>query len=185
MKSQLLIILVLFLTISCQNSQAIFQENGDDWITEGNAYWNFSKDELTGKVNDEVGFVMTKNTYKDFVLELEFEPDSTINSGIFIRCKNYELSAEDCYEVNIWDLHPNQGFRTGSIVTKQEPLAQVETIGKWNTYKIKNVKDHLEVWINGVLITNLKDDSLVEGYIGLQASGTGEISFRNVKIMPL
>jgi hypothetical protein len=90
-KYEITIILVLFLTISCQNSQAIFQENGDDWITEGNAYWNFSKDELTGKVNDEVGFVMTKNTYKDFVLELEFEPDSSINSGIFIRCKKHVL----------------------------------------------------------------------------------------------
>ena len=185
MRPQLLIILVLFLTISCQNSQTLFQENGDDWIAEGDAHWSFSYNELTGNVNDEVGFVMTKNTYKDFVLELEFKPDSTINSGIFIRCKNYELSAEDCHEVNIWDLHPNQDFRTGAIVTKFKPLAIVETIGKWNTYKIKNEKDHLEVWINGVLTADLKDDSLVEGYIGLQASGTGEISFRNVKVSPL
>ena len=144
MKVQLLIVLTLILAVSCQNSQTLFQENEKDWITEGTAHWNFSNNELTGKVNKEAGFVMTKNTYKDFVLELEFKPDSTINSGIFIRCKNYAINVQECYEVNIWDLHPNQEFRTGAIVTKSKPLAQVETIGSWNTYKIKIEQDHLE-----------------------------------------
>ena len=185
MKPQLLIILVLLLTISCQNSETLFQENGADWITEGDAHWDFANNVLTGKVNDEVGFVMTKQSYKDFVLELEFKPDSIINSGVFIRCKNYELSSEDCFEVNIWDLHPNQDFRTGAIVSKGKPLSYVETIGKWNSYKIKMQNDHLKVWINGVLTSDLKDESLLEGYIGLQASGSGEIGFRNVKITSL
>jgi hypothetical protein len=137
MNPQLLIFIAFFTAISCQNSEILFEENGTDWIEEGDANWNFSNNELIGEVSDEVGFIMTQNTYKDFVLELEFKPDSTINSGIFIRCKNFEISAEDCYEVNIWDLHPNQDFRTGAIVAKFKPLAIVETIDKWNTYKIK------------------------------------------------
>lgn len=185
MRPQILIILVLFLTISCQNSDSLFQENQENWFEEGNAHWNFSNKVLIGKVNDEVGFVMTKQTYKDFVLEMEFKPDSTINSGIFIRCKNFEINAEDCYEVNIWDLHPNQDFRTGAIVLKFKPLAIVETIGQWNTYKIKNEKDHLEVWINGVLTADMRDNTLTKGHIGLQASGVGKIKFRNVKISSL
>lgn len=185
MKFKIIIILVLFLTISCQNSEPLFQEDQKDWIEEGDAHWNFTNNELIGKVNDEVGFVMTKQTYKDFVLEMEFKPDSTINSGIFIRCKNFEINAEDCYEVNIWDLHLNQDFRTGAIVTKFKPLAIVETIGQWNTYKIKNEKDHLEVWINGVLTADMRDNTLTKGHIGLQASGVGKIKFRNVKISPL
>ncbi len=185
MRPQTLIILVLLLTISCQNSDSLFQENQKDWIEEGNAHWNFSNKELIGKVNDEVGFVMTKQTYKDFVLEMEFKPDSTINSGIYIRCKNFEINAEDCYEVNLWDLHPNQDFRTGAIVLKFKPIAIVETINKWNTYKIKIEKDHLEVWINGIITSDLRDSTRSEGHIGLQASGVGKIKFRNIKISAL
>jgi len=185
MKIKAIIILALILNISCQKSETLFQENGDNWIEQGDAHWGFSNGELIGKVNDEVGFVVTKQTYKNFQLEMEFKPDDAINSGIYIRCKNYELTAVNCYEANIWDLHPNQDFRTGAIVEKAKPLEIVDTNNKWNTYKIINKGDHLEVWINGILTADLKDTSLDEGYIGLQASGTGEISFRNVRISNL
>ncbi len=185
MKFQLYIILVLFLTIGCQNSQSLFQENNEDWIIEGDAQWSFSNSELIGTVKDEVGFVITKQTYKDFVLELEFKPDSTINSGVFIRCINNEPSADNCYEINIWDLHANQDFRTGAVVTKAKPIAIVETIDQWNTYKIKMENDHIKAWVNGVLTADIKDSDHSEGYIGLQASGVGKINFRNVKISSL
>ena len=185
MKVQLFIILVLFLTIGCQNSQSLFQENNEDWIEEGDAHWSFSNSELNGTVFDGAGYVITKQTYKDFVLELEFKPDSTINSGVFIRCINNDLSADNCYEINIWDLHANQDFRTGAVVTKSKPLAIVETIDKWNTYKIKMENDHIMAWVNGILTADMQDSDHLEGYLGLQASGVGEIKFRNVKISSL
>ena len=73
MRPQLLNILVLFLTISCQNSETLFQENGTDWIEQGDAHWDFSNGELIGKVNDEVGFIVTKQTYKNFQLEMDWQ----------------------------------------------------------------------------------------------------------------
>src|SRR5210317_1037137 len=85
------VILVLFLNISCLNSKALFQENIKDWFIEGNANWNFSNNELIGKIKNGAGFIMSQQKYKDFILELEFKPDSTINSGIFIRCKNNDI----------------------------------------------------------------------------------------------
>jgi hypothetical protein len=179
------VILVLFLNISCLNSTALFQENIKDWFIKGDANWNFSNNELIGKIKNGAGFIMSQQKYKDFILELEFKPDSTINSGIFIRCKNNDINPTDCYEVNIWDLHPNQDYRTGAIVMKSIPLTMVQTIDKWNTYKIKNEKDHILVWVNGILTADIRDKVLTEGYIGLQASGTGEIRFRNVKIKTL
>lgn len=181
----LVAILVLILNISCLNSKVLFQENSKDWFIKGDANWNFSNNELIGKIKNGAGFIMTQQTYKDFILELEFKPDSTINSGIFIRCKNNNINPTDCYEVNIWDLHPNQEYRTGAIVMKSIPLAMVQTIDKWNTYKIKNETDHIQVWVNGILTANIRDTVLTEGYIGLQATGTGEIRFRNVKIKTL
>lgn len=181
----LVAILVLVSNISCLNSKVLFQENSKDWFIKGDANWNFSNNELIGKIKNGAGFIMTQQTYKDFILELEFKPDSTINSGIFIRCKNNNINPTDCYEVNIWDLHPNQDYRTGAIVMKSIPLAMVQTIDKWNTYKIKNETDHIQVWVNGILTADIRDTVLTEGYIGLQATGTGEIRFRNVKIKTL
>ncbi len=177
--------LVLSLTISCNNSQNLFQESSMDWSIVGEADWSFSNNELIGKVDEGSGFVLTKQTYKDFLLEIEFKPDSTINSGVFIRCKDYEINPNNCYEANIWDLHPNQDYRTGTIVLKSKPIAMVKTIDKWNTYRIKSEKDHILVWINGILTADIKDKAHPKGHIALQATGTGEIRFRNVRLQPI
>lgn len=178
----IIVFLIALLHVSCDNSKILFQENTTDWFEKGDASWSFSNDELIGKIKDGAGYLITKESYKNFTLELEFNPDSTINSGVFLRCRNNDISPINCYEVNIWDLHPNQDYRTGAIVLKSNPLAIVETIDKWNTYKIKIEKDHIKVWINGILTTDIKDKTFPEGYVGLQAKGTGEVKFRNIKI---
>ncbi len=170
---------------SCDQKEEMLKGNFGSWQILGGAEWRFDQNELIGTVKDSVGFVMTEDRYSDFILELEFKPDSSINSGIFIRCQNKEISFTDCYEINIWDLHTNQDFRTGAIVNRAIPLNYVETIGEWNTYKIQVQGDHLQAWINDVLTADLKDSSLAEGYIALQAMGTGEVRFRNVKIKEL
>lgn len=182
----LLVITTLFLTTSCTNNQTLFAENGDDWGAYGDAKWEYANGELVGTVNEGEGFVMTQQKYSDFVLELEFKPDDTVNSGVFLRCTDSDdISEVDCHEINISDLHANQDFRTGSIVKKAVPLVKVDTNNKWNTYKIKAEKNRIEVWVNDVLTADLTDDSLIEGYIALQAKDTGEIRFRNVKLQPL
>ena len=163
----------------------LFEKNNKDWFASGGANWDFDTNELVGVSKGDAGFVMTKKQYKDFILQLESKPDSTINSGIFIRCKNKELSMVECYENNIWDLHPNQENRTGSVVNRALPKAHIETIGKWNTYKIKIEKNHLQTWVNDILTTDITNNDLVEGLIGLQAAEEGEIRFRNIKIMSL
>ncbi|MFK7934108.1 MAG: DUF1080 domain-containing protein [Saprospiraceae bacterium] len=176
------LLFALLLIVSCQPARVIFQENPQDWKAYGDANWNYSDNELIGTITDGAGFVITQQPYQNFSLELEFKPDSTINSGVFIRCQKQDINPTDCYELNIWDLHPDQDSRTGAIVTKTKPLAYVETLNQWNTYKIEAKNDHLQVWVNGVKTADAMDDSLSGGYIGLQASGTGEIRFRKVKI---
>ena len=178
-----LIIFAVFLT-SCGKTQ-LFQENSNNWLKEGDSEWIFEDGEIIGTASNTEGFLMTTTAYRNFELELEFKPDSTINSGIFIRCKEQVLSPADCYEINIWDLHPNQEFRTGAIVTRQNPLNFVETIGQWNTYKISVADNHIQAWINGVLVADLTDQSLTDGLIAIQASGNGEVRFRNIRIQSI
>ena len=176
--------LLLFYT-ACNERQSLFQEGSNNWKTYGDAVWTFSDGILIGKVEDGAGFVMTDASYQDFTLELEFKPDSTINSGVFIRCSKKELSAIDCHEINIWDLHPNQDYRTGAIVAKQVPLAHVETLDKWNTYRIQATENRIQVWVNDSLTADSSYEYPAEGYIALQAMGTGEIKFRNINIRTL
>lgn len=180
---------LLVFMVSCfetaQEWNVLFSEDGDDWVANGDAEWKFVNGELVGSLDNGAGFVMTKNSYANFILELEFKPDSTINSGIFIRCKENAISNVDCYEINIWDLHPNQDSRTGAVVTRAKPLKKIETLNKWNTYKIKNYKDHLQVWINDVKLIDIKDNDLTEGPIALQAAESGKILFRNVLLTHL
>lgn len=180
--------LFLFVVFSCAPTakpQAMFLENGTDYTVEGDARWHFENDELIGNSSGRSGFVMSKASYSDFILTLEFMPDSTINSGIFIRCKNRELSFEDCYEINIWDLHPKQEFRTGAVVSRFSPLQKIETLNQWNRYRIRNEKDHLQAWINDTLVVDLKDSDLKSGPIALQAAEHGTIRFRNVRLTEL
>ncbi len=192
MKKVVTLIGIFFLIVlvsSCAEKiappEVLFQEESKDWFSDGDAEWKYVNNELIGSLDSGSGFVMTNKSYSNFILELEFKPDSAINSGIFIRCKENIISNTDCYEINIWDLHPNQDNRTGAVVTRAKPLEKVETLDKWNTYKIRNDRDQLQVWINDIMTINIKDKDLTEGPIALQAAESGKILFRNVRLTPL
>lgn len=154
-------------------------------MSSGDAEWKFDNEELIGYASDNEGFVMTEDQFSDFVLTLEFYPDDSINSGIFVRCAEIALSAVDCYEFNIWDRHPNQESRTGSIVGRTTALSKVHTIDQWNTYKIRCVGDDIQAWINDVKVAEIKNLDRAGGYLGLQTAGNGTIRFRNVRIVEL
>ncbi|SNY95107.1 3-keto-disaccharide hydrolase [Flagellimonas pacifica] len=176
----------LLFNVGCKSEKnqetSLFEENSDTWFTDGDSKWEFVNNELIGKADSTSGFVITHDKYRNFELSLEFQPDSTINSGVFVQCAKPEMSATDCHELNIWDLHPNQDFRTGSIVTKVKPYEIVETLNVWNTYKAITEDGNIKVYVNNVLTSSIEKDTLVEGHIGLQAMGTGTIKFRKISL---
>jgi hypothetical protein len=142
MKPFLAISIVLIL-VSCNHSQHISLDDSSCWDVQGDASWEFLEQELIGKVSNGAGYLTTKKDYNNFVLELEFKPNSTINSCVFIRCNSKDINPFDCYELNIWDLHPDQKNRTGAIVARVVPLEIVETINKWNTFRIQVENTHI------------------------------------------
>src|SRR5690606_4412591 len=107
---------MLALNTSCKNSQALFQENGSDWDKNGTATWEFSNGVLNGSITRGNSFLMTNQKYDNYILELEFNPDEAINSGIYIHCAERIINTEKCYEVNISDNNATPANRTGSIV---------------------------------------------------------------------
>lgn len=155
------------------------------WQAEGTAAWQIA-DEMVSLNPEGEGYLTTEGVYDDFELVIEFQPDNTVNSGILIRCQDRaDITPLTCLEINIWDDHPNQDFRTGAIVIHAAPpLAQLSTVGKWNTYRIVANGPVVEAWLNGMLTARLDTTELTGGFIALQ-SQNGQVTFRNARLTPL
>ncbi|HEY5622772.1 MAG TPA: DUF1080 domain-containing protein, partial [Gammaproteobacteria bacterium] len=82
----------------------------------GPAQWNIIDDyvEADGYTGS---WLVSRGGYTNFRLQVDFYPGPDANSGIFIRCEDRNaVSAESCYEINIFDNNENPNNRTGSIV---------------------------------------------------------------------
>jgi len=188
-----LIALLLVSLIGCSNFDHKDQDKTlilfdgsslDFWEATEGSIWEIDGVELKPDINAKTGMLYTREKYSNYRLNLEFMPDAEVNSGIFVQCPDFtDINANTCYEANIWDQHPNQQFRTGAVVARFfPPLAQVQTIGKWNRYEIAVEGPLLKAWVNGVLTAELKDGDLSEGHIALQWFGPGPIRFRNIRL---
>lgn len=154
------------------------------WIEVGEAEWKAQGREIRVDAGAGDGMLMSAQTYQDFRLVLEFNPDQEVNSGVFIRCQDEEdITPLTCYEINIWDNHPRQEFRTGSIVAlAYPPLAHVDSIGKWNRLEISAEGDAITVWVNGTKTASLIDSTHSSGFIALQRWEGGAVRFRGIAI---
>ena len=91
------------------------------WRSLGNATWSQDADLIVGGSSGD-GFLVSNLRYRNYVLMLEFRVDAITNSGVFVNCSDpNKVTPLSCYEINIWDDHPQQQYRTGSIVAVVEP----------------------------------------------------------------
>ena len=155
----------------------------DGWQAVGGARWSVEQGEIVGEGPGD-GYLASDGVYGDFHLTLEFWVDATTNSGVFIRCQERSnIHTDTCYELNIWDDHPRQEARTGAIVFKaMPPLAQVQTVGKWNTLEVLARGESLRVTMNGVVTATLDDALPAPGFIALQHFAEGNVRFRHIQL---
>ena len=131
------------------------------------------------------GFLVSKETFGDFEIRVEFWVDESANSGVYMRCQDAkEITDMTCYEANIFDKRPDQSGRTGAIVHVAKPLAIVDAGGKWNTYEITAKGPQLTVRLNGTVTAQAEDKKLTSGPIALQYMA-GTVRFRRVQIRRL
>src|SRR5262249_11654694 len=91
-------------------------KNLDGWSQVGAANWRAEAGALVAD-KGKGGFLVSKDSYKNFMIYAEFWSDEKANSGIFIRCKDAkEIGARTCYECNIFDTRPDPSYGTGAIV---------------------------------------------------------------------
>ena len=153
--------------------------------------------------------LISKESYGDFEMELEWKVAPGGNSGVFYRIA--PMAGEPIYEnafecqvygpENMAKCHPV--YRPGALYNLfgNETLATIKPVGEWNTVRIEAKGGHLVHWMNGVKVVDARLDSpayaaklarskfaKVAGYgaqkagpIGLQSDG-GEVWYRNVRI---
>jgi hypothetical protein len=155
----------------------------DGWQVEGDGKWSVLDQAIVASGSGD-GFLASEKDYGDFHLRAEFWVDATTNSGIFIRCRDRSrIHPETCYELNIWDEHPQQEARTGAIVKQfMPPMARVETVGKWNTYEVTAKGAAIEVKVNGVTTAVLDNANPTAGFIALQHWADGTVKFRKLEL---
>ncbi len=144
--------------------------------------------------NTPNSFLTSNKMYGDFILELEYKVDSSMNSGIQIRSNSfpyYRNGRVHGYQVEI---DPSERAWSGGIYDEARrgwlyPLADNIEAQKafkqnqWNHYRIEAIGDTIKTWINSVPASYLIDDKTAIGFIGLQVHSIGEEQKEGTEIL--
>ncbi len=200
----ILVLCTLLLSVSLSAQQALF--NGRDlagWKQlNGKARFDVRDGVIVGTtVPDEPNsFLATERNYQDFILELEFQCDSTMNSGIQFRSESrpdYQNGRVHGYQMEIdpsdraWSggIY-DEGRRLWLYTLEYNPAAKSAYKKQgWNHYRIECIGQTVRTWVNGVPAAYLVDDMPTRGFIALQVHAIGrpedagkQIRWRNIRI---
>lgn len=159
----------------------------DNFNRVGDANWSAGDGAIQASSGGkDPGYLVTKSSYKDFAIRVEFWSSDDANSGVFMRCQNpNQITDESCYEANIFDQRPDPTYATGAVVKVAKFKGDmIKAGGKWNTYEITARGNRLTLVLNGVTTVDVEDSKFASGPIALQW-GRGVIKFRKVQIRSL
>jgi len=211
MKKSILLVLAITLlsfgTTKNKNTPWIHLIDGNTlngWtILGGNATYKVENSFIIGTTvaNTSNTFLTTNNQYGDFILELDYKVNPSMNSGIQIRSNSlpaYRNGIVHGYQVEI---DPSKRAWSGGIYDEQRrgwlnPLTDTSKAQKafkqneWNHFRIEAIGDTIKTWINKVPAAYLIDDKTASGFIGLQVHGIPkdkkagtQIRWKNIKII--
>lgn len=198
----------LFFVAAAQNSreQWVSLFNGRDlkgWKQlNGKAKYEVKDGAIVGTtVSDEPNsFLATEKNYTDFILELEFMVDPSMNSGIQFRSESradYMNGRVHGYQMEI---DPSKRAWSGGIYDEARRLwlysLEYNEKGKsafknnqWNQYRIECLGKTVRTFVNGIPTAHLEDSMLTSGFIALQVHSIGkndqpgkQIKWRNIRI---
>lgn len=165
----------------------------ENWNQVGNANWR-AESGLIVADKGSASYLVSKQSYKDFAIRAEFWAATDTNSGIFVRLSDPKtITADNSYEVNIWDIRPDPKYGTGGIVGfAAVPVPPVFLAGgRWNTYEIEARGPVVTVKLNGTVTVTLNNDKFAAGPFalqfapGVQGAPGGPIKWRKVQIKAL
>jgi hypothetical protein len=149
------------------------------WIsTRGTSFpdegWQIKKKELVLLSGNKGGDIITRKTYSDFELKLEFKMTRLVNSGVkyFVQqMKNktngktewigfeYQL-IDDFHQDEIRGFNNEKGSTAALyLLYAPEKDKRLKPLGTWNSMKIKVQGSRIEHWLNGKLVLSIDSDS--------------------------
>lgn len=183
-------------------------KNLEGWFVKPEApqVWTVHKGELARK--PQSSYLWSKETYSDFILELEFRVTAGCNSGLFFRT-NPEDPVQQGFELQLFDSHGKEAGKhdCGALYDARPPLVNaVKPAGEWNTLRLELRGPHLVCHINDQKVQDLSLDDWSEagknpdgtpnkfktalkdlprtGHLGFQDHGH-DVFFRNVRLKKL
>jgi len=157
-------------------------------------------------VADRKFFFAYNEKFSDFIMTAEIKlPKGKANSGILFRSQKKENGSMFGYQAEVdgsdrrWSgglydegrrgwIHPKKPERN-PYNEKNWKDTQKNALKRddWNNYKIKCLGDHLQIWVNGVQTTDLKDSTDSTGFIDIHHHGEkGQVyRFRNLRLLKL
>ena len=139
------------------------------------------------------GYMITDGTYSNYKLHVEWRwVDEPANSGIFVLAEPGDGLWPRCAEVNLMAGHAGDMIASGGSAFEELEEGRflrttVESpekpAGEWNTAEIICNGNHIQAYVNGVLMNEAHFDR-AEGRIALQSEG-GPLEVRNVFITPV
>ncbi len=172
----------------------------DGWTQlGGKATYKVQNGEIVGStvVGTPNSFLCTDKIYGDFELEFEVWVNPTVNSGVQIRSNSapgFKNGAVHGYQVEI---DPSKRAWSGGIYDESrrgwlqdlsnKPDAQAAfKNNQWNKYRVVAKGDHLQTWVNGKAVADLRDKVTRTGFIGLQVHSHDkdgvEVKWRKLRI---
>lgn len=151
--------------------------------------------------NTPNSFLATDKMYDDFILELEYKVDPSMNSGIQIRSNSFPYYMDGRVHGYQVEIDPSERAWSGGIYDEGRrgwlnplegnPEAQKAfKQNEWNHYRVEAIGDTLKTWVNGIPASHLVDEKTSTGFIALQVHSIGkeqkegtEILWRNIKIL--
>jgi hypothetical protein len=147
--------------------------------------------------NSQNEFLATRQSYGDFVLQLEYRlvgTDGFVNSGVQIRSRRIDKPANEMlgYQADIGMGYSGSLYdesRRNKVLAKADEMVvkQAEKLGDWNLYEIRCQGPRIVLKLNGVQTvdyTETESGIEREGKIALQIHGESkaQVSFRNITI---
>ncbi len=180
-------------------------KNLDGWIQRGGeAKYTVEDGVIVGTTVPKTpnSFLCTDKNYANFILEVEYKVDPTLNCGVQIRSNSlpeYKKGQVHGYQVEIdpsdrgWSGGIYDEGRRGWLDDHSGNIAARYAFKQndWNHYRIEAIGDRIRTFINGVPAADLKDDLTATGFIALQVHGIGnreetlKVHYRNVRIQDL
>jgi hypothetical protein len=168
--------------------------------------WKVVDGTIKADLSDAGGTMLTKETFDNFHLKVEFRAHPDINSGIMLRNppprapaapgeKPAPPAGGPGYELQIRDRNPGNyssgDFLTGSVVNVGKAPHDAKIIAnQWNTMDVTVNKDHFVVLFNGRKVVDAHDSKRASGHLGLQLAHPEDVrhahlEFRNLKVRRL